>query len=65
MTRIPVLPSDVFLVIFGHLFVQDILNARQVDTNSWFCYLCFLDECLARPAGTFMSSRNREVFGIG
>jgi hypothetical protein len=33
---IPVLPSDVFLVIFGHLRVQDILNARQVDTISGF-----------------------------
>jgi len=26
---IPVLPNDVFLVIFGHLCVQDILNVRQ------------------------------------
>ena len=39
---IPVLPSDVFVVIFGHLRVQDILNARQVDTISCFHCLRFL-----------------------
>ena len=44
----PVLPSDVFFVIFGHLHVQDILNARQVDTNSCIYCLCFLtDACKA------------------
>lgn len=41
----PVLPNDVFLVIFGHLCVQDILNARQVS-QFLVLLLLFLTKCL-------------------
>ena len=44
---IPVLPSDVFLIIFGHLRVQDILNARQVNRFLVFLFMFLTHACKA------------------
>jgi len=42
----PVLPSDVFLVVFSHLHIEDILNARQVSINFLF-YMSLTNICKA------------------
>jgi hypothetical protein len=44
----PVLPSDVFPVIFGHLGVQDFSNARQVRSTS--CVSCLFSWQIACKA---------------
>ena len=62
---IPVLPSDIFFVIFGYLRVQDILNARQVDTVFVVFVVYVSWRMPTRLVGTFMRSQNHEVFGIG
>ena len=60
---IPVLPSDVFFVIFGHLPVQDILNARQVDIIPYiFIVMGFLDEFLKACRHFYELTKSRSLW---